>query len=91
MPIERLFDAFANARTRRRWLGVKVAVRSASPGKRMRLMWDDATPVQVGFMAKGGAKSAVAIQHQKLPGKSAADAMKKAWTEHFDRLGQLLS
>jgi hypothetical protein len=91
VPIERLFDAFANARTRRRWLGVKVAVRSASPGKRMRLMWDDATPVQVGFMAKGGAKSAVAIQHQKLPDKSAADAMKKAWTEHFDRLGQLLS
>jgi hypothetical protein len=91
VPVETLFDAFANARTRRRWLAVKVTVRSATPRKYMRLAWDDGAPVQVGFTSKGAAKSAVAVAHQKLSGRSAADAMKKAWSEHFDRLGQLLS
>jgi uncharacterized protein YndB with AHSA1/START domain len=91
VPVEKLFDAFANARTRRRWLPVKIAVRSATPRKYMRLAWQDGAPVQVGFTAKGAGKSAVAVAHQKLPDKAAADAMKRTWSEHFDRLGQLLS
>ena len=90
VPIERLFAAFANARIRRRWLPVKITVRRATPRKYMRLKWDDGAPVQVGFMSKGAAKSAVAVAHQKLPDRSAADAMKRAWSEHFDRLGKLL-
>jgi hypothetical protein len=91
VPVKRLFDAFANAPTRRLWLPVKVTVRSATPHKYMRLKWDDDRPVQVGFLEKGKDKSSVAIAHQKLPDKSAADAAKKAWSEHFDRLGQILS
>lgn len=91
VPIEKLFNAFANERTRRRWLGATITVRSAAPLKRMRMTWDDDTVVQLGFMAKGPAKSAVAVQHQKLPNRSAADATKKAWAERFDRLGHLLS
>jgi len=47
--------------------------------------------VQVGFFAKGEAKSMVAIQHEKLPDRVTADAMKKAWGERFDRLGELLA
>jgi hypothetical protein len=91
VPIEKLFHAFANARIRRQWLPVKITVRSATPRKYMRLMWDDGAPVQVGFTSKGAAKSAVAVAHQKLPNRSTADAMKKAWSGYFDRLGQLLS
>lgn len=91
VPVEKLFNAFANARTRRRWLPVKITVRSATPRKYMRLTWDDGAPVQVGFTSKGAEKSAVAVAHQKLPDRSAAEAMKKAWSEHVDRLGQLLS
>jgi uncharacterized protein YndB with AHSA1/START domain len=86
-----LFDAFANARQRRRWLPVKIAVRSATPQKRMRVTWDDDTVVVLEFTSKGSAKSVVAVGHQKLPDRSAADAMKKAWGGYFDRLGQLLS
>ncbi len=86
-----LFNAFANARQRRRWLPVKIAVRSATPQKRMRATWDDDTVVVFEFMSKGSAKSAVAVGHQKLPDKSAADAVKKAWSGYFDRLGQVLS
>lgn len=91
VPIERLFDAFANTRIRRRWLPVKITVRSATPRKYMRLTWSDGAPVQVGFTSKGAAKSVVAVAHQKLPDRSAADAMKRVWSEHFDQLGQLLS
>ena len=86
-----LFNAFTNARQRRRWLPVKIAVRSAAAQKRMRMTWQDNTAVVVEFMSKGSAKSAVAVGHQKLPDKAAAEAMKKAWAESFDRLGQLLS
>jgi len=88
VPIATLFEAFANARMRRRWLPVDVTIRSSTPSRRMRIIWDDETVVQLGFAAKGAAKSAVAVQHEKLPNRSAVDAMKKAWGEHFDRLAQ---
>jgi uncharacterized protein YndB with AHSA1/START domain len=90
VPVATLFGAFASTRRRNRWLPVKVTVRSSAPHKRMRIEWDDKTIVQVGFLDKGKSKSAVAIQHEKLASKDAAESMKKAWAEHFDRLGQML-
>ncbi len=91
VPVGALFGAFANVRQRRQWLPVKIAVRSATPQKRMRVTWDDDTVVVLEFTPKGSAKSVVALGHLKLPDKSAADAMKKAWSGYFDRLGQFLS
>jgi hypothetical protein len=91
VSLERLYDAFASARIRRKWLDAGVKVRSATPQKRMRIDWPDGTTVQIGFTAKSEAKSMVAIQHEKLPDRAAADAMKKAWSESFDRLGELLA
>ncbi len=70
---------------------MKVAVRSVTPQKRMRIAWEDDTVVVVEFLSKGSAWSVVALGHQKLPSKSAADAMKKTWSEHLDRLGEFLS
>ena len=89
VPVTTLFEAFTNPRRRKRWLPVAVTVRSVTPHKRMRIIWDDQTVVELGFTAKGAAKSAVAVQHEKLPTRSAADAAKKAWSEHFDRLAQM--
>ena len=91
VPIEKLFEAFANDRTRRRWLGPAFTVRSSAALKRMRVTGGDNTVVQFFFLPKGPAKSAVAVQHQKLPDRAAVDTAKKAWTERFDRLGELLS
>jgi hypothetical protein len=91
VPVATLFNAFTNARQRRRWLPVTIAVRSATPQKRMRVTWDDGTIVVFEFMSKGSAKSAVAVGHQKLPEKSAVETIKKAWAGYFDGLGQLLS
>jgi uncharacterized protein YndB with AHSA1/START domain len=91
IPVETLFDAFVNARTRRRWLPVKITVRTARPHKSLRMTWEDGTLALFGFTAKGSAKSAVAVQHEKLPDQATATALKKAWGEHFDRLAEILS
>lgn len=90
VPVETLFDAFAKAGRRHRWLPVDVSIRSARPRNAIRLNWIDDTRVTIGFLSKGAAKSVVTVQHEKLLDKATADAMKKAWTEHLDRLGQLL-
>jgi hypothetical protein len=91
VPVETLFAAFANPRTRRRWLPVNVSVRTSAPHKRMRLNWDDNLWAVLGFVSKGAGKSVVAVQHERLPDQATADALKAAWTGYFDRLGQLLS
>ncbi len=57
----------------------------------MRLGWSDGTIVAVGFMPKGRGKSAVAVQHTKLPSRDVADRLKKYWSERMDALGELLT
>jgi uncharacterized protein YndB with AHSA1/START domain len=91
VSVEALFDAFANARTRRRWLPVKVTVRTARPHRTLRVTWEGGTLALFGFTAKGGTKSAVAVEHQKLPDRFAAQALKTAWDEYFDRLARILA
>jgi len=90
VPVETLFAAFANARRRAKWLRVRIAIRSSNPPKRMRIAWEDDTVVVFEFTSKGAAKSAVALAHQKLPNKAAAEAAKKAWAARLDRLGEFL-
>ena len=86
-PVERLYRAFHDTRTRRRWLdGVKLTVRTAVPNKSMRITWPDGTSVEVYFVSKGPAKTQVAVQHVKLADQPAAERMKEWWT---DRLGAL--
>jgi hypothetical protein len=90
VPIETLFDAFANSRKRNRWLPVKVKVRTSIPQKSMRITWDDDTSIQLYFLSKGASKSSVAVQHTKLQDRAAVEATKKAWAEHLERLGEFL-
>lgn len=91
VPVARLFAAWANAGTRRRWLGGDgVKVRTATPPKVVRLGMPDGTIVVVGFLSKGNTKSAVAVQHTKLADKEAMDRAKTYWTARLDALGQLL-
>ena len=91
VPVAKLFKAFADARQRRRWLSGKVAVRSATPPKRMRVTWDDESIVVFEFTSKGPIRSSVAVGQQKLPDRAAAAAVKKAWAERFDQLAAFLS
>ena len=91
VPVKALFDAWADPRARRRWLNeASMKVRTATPPKTMRLGWSDGTVVVVGFLAKGKSKSAVAVQHTKLPSREAAERFKNYWSERLDALGELL-
>lgn len=91
VPLVRLYRAFHDARTRARWLpGVRLTVRAAKRGKSMRITWPDRTSVAVGFTSKGPAKSAVAVEHEKLADRAAAARVKQYWAERLDALQALL-
>ena len=90
VPIEKLFAAFTNARTRKRWLDANMKVRTATANKTVRASFDDGTLAQFYFMDKGKGKSSVAVQHQKLADKDTATKTKQWWTERLDALAKLL-
>lgn len=92
VPLGRLYRAFRDARTRRRWLGaVKLTVRTAIQDKSMRVTWPDGTSVELYFLAKGSAKSQVAVQHRKLADKPSVERMKEYWAERLGALQAVLA
>ena len=92
VAVETLYDAWANGKTRSRWLtDTAVKVRTATAPKSMRLSLADGSIVAVGFLDKGSHKSAVAVQHAKLPDRETANRLKTFWTEKLDQLGEELS
>jgi hypothetical protein len=92
VPVATLFAAWANTRTRRRWLDGGIGrVRTSTRERSMRLDGRDGTIVSVGFTAKGPGKSAVAVEHSKLRDAESARAVKQYWSERLDALGTLLA
>ena len=47
--------------------------------------------VAVGFWTKGPSKSAVSVQHTKLPDGATATRLKRYWSERLDALGEVLT
>jgi hypothetical protein len=92
VPIERLFEAFADARLRRRWLaGGKMRKRTSEPGRSARFDWEDGgTRVGVTFLAQGKAKSQVGVEHTHLPDAKSAEKTKAYWRERLAELKNLL-
>jgi hypothetical protein len=92
VPMTQLFQAFASARTRNRWLdGARPVVRKATAGKSIRMTWDDGTSVEVWFVSKGAAKSTAQVAHRKLATREDVDARKVYWGERLGALAELLS
>jgi hypothetical protein len=90
VPVEELFDAWANARQRAKWLADKnVKVRTSTAPKSIRLE-QDGSIIAVWFEKKGAAKSVVSIDEDKLPSREAADAVKQYWGEKLDDLKAVL-
>lgn len=86
-----LFDAWADDATRRAWMGGEdPAVSTATRPRSMRLRWPDGTLVGVWFTDKGEAKSAVQVQHAKLPDRDAIERTKGAWAARLAALAELL-
>src|SRR4051794_32004987 len=91
VPLDRLYQAFADSRTRARWLpGISFTIRTATRNKSMRITWPDGTSLDVGFLSKGAKKSQVALQHVRLPDRAAAARMKEYWAERLAALEVLL-
>ncbi len=90
VPVEKLFEMFAKATRRKRWLPIPMKVRTSNPNKTIRASFDDGTLVQFYFLEKKGGKSSVAVQHQKLADKEAVNATRQMWTERLDALAELL-
>ena len=89
VPVAKLFDTMTSAAKRRKWMPVARKVRTKAPHKTVRVSFDDGTLAQFYLLDKG-AKSTVAVQHQKLADKETANRMKEWWTERFDQLAELL-
>jgi uncharacterized protein YndB with AHSA1/START domain len=92
VPVERLFQAFADASLRGRWLpGVELRERSSTPGRAARFDWGDgATRISVGFTAQGEGKSQVSVEHERLPDSQVAEETKAYWRERLAALKALL-
>jgi hypothetical protein len=92
VPVERLYEAFVDESLRRRWLPEgELRRRTASKPRSARFDWGDgATRVNVGFTAKGEAKSAVALEHARLGDAEQAERMKAFWRERVAALKEEL-
>ena len=86
VSVDDLFRAWNDTRRRKTWLADKITIRTATAPKSMRITWKDATSVEVGFYAKGDAKSSVAVQHSKLAKRADVDEKKKFWADALERL-----
>ena len=91
VPLERLYQAFVDSRTRARWLpGIQLSVRTATRNRSMRITWPDRTSLEVSFTSKGANRSQVALQHVRLPDQVAAARMKEYWAERLAAVEQVL-
>jgi hypothetical protein len=91
-PVERAFDAFADAKQRKRWLpDPGFTVRKSTRPKSLRITWvDGTTHVEVNVYAKANDKSQLSVQHSKLPDADAAARMKTYWRDALDKLRETL-
>ena len=91
VPVDQLYDAWAQKRTRKRWLAdANPKVRAGTRPRTLRLGMEDGTIVALWFTAKGDTKSSVSVQHLKLPDRATADRSKREWGVRLDALAALL-
>lgn len=92
VPLEVLFDAFVNPRSRRKWLtDGTMSVRTSRQGHTARFDWGDGTTrVNVSFEDKGPAKATVAVAHERLPDPDEAEMAKASWRERLAGLKSFL-
>jgi hypothetical protein len=90
VPASVAFDAFVNARTRKKWLpGVDLIIRKATAAKSIRIGWPDGKIVAVWIQAKGD-KCTVGVQQDNLSTREEANARKAYWAEKLAALEELL-
>jgi uncharacterized protein YndB with AHSA1/START domain len=86
VPVERLYEAFADGRKRKAWLDHTVRVSSTTPPRTINFLWGDGSRVAVRFTSQGPAKSQVALQQDPLPDAAAVEELRVFWREHLTEL-----
>ena len=92
VPVWRLYAAFLDDDQRTRLLpDAPLSLRTAQPNRSARFDWGSGEMrVNVGFTDKGAEKSAVALEHERLPDVVAAERAKAEWRERLARLKRAL-
>ena len=91
VALERLRRAVTDRRLRARWLpDAEPTLRKTRSPQSARFTWEDGTPVVFWFVAKGEAKSQVAVTQAKLATKAEAEERKAFWGERLAALAELL-
>jgi hypothetical protein len=92
VPVERLYEAFADPVLRERWLpGAAFEVRTARPPRSIRATWEGgSTRLVIAFTARGEARSQVALAHERIPDAATADKLKAWWRGRVAVLKQVL-
>jgi uncharacterized protein YndB with AHSA1/START domain len=92
VPVERLYNAFVDESLRERWLlDGELRERTATKPKSAGFDWvDSQTRVNVTFLAKGEAKSTVALEHRRLADADEAGRMKAYWRQRIGALKEVL-
>lgn len=81
VPLDALFDAFVDDRSRAGWLADgAMSIRGSQPGKVARFDWaGDESRVMVTFEGKGPGRATAHVAHERLPDAAAGEAAKTAW------------
>ncbi|MFI0448512.1 DUF4287 domain-containing protein [Actinomadura sp. 6N118] len=88
---ERLFEAFTDAKLRKRWLPDEIKIRTVTQPKSLRADWQDgSTRIAVGFVAKGESRAQVSLLHEKVPDAETATELKALWRDRLAALKNLL-
>jgi uncharacterized protein YndB with AHSA1/START domain len=92
VPVQRLYEAVVSEDVRATWLpDGRLSERTATRPKSARFDWAEGpTRVNVTFLARGEAKSTVAVEHRRLADAGEADRMKSYWRERLSVLGSAL-
>lgn len=91
-PVKRVFRLWNDAGERARWLAdERFVVRAGTADKVIKARWGKGTShVAVSFSEKGG-KTEVAVEHQQIESRAAADQMKAYWEKKLGLLDDALS
>ena len=85
VPVDRLYEAVVSERKRTAWLpDAQLSERTATRPRSARYDWGAGpTRVNVTFLARGEAKSTIALEHRRLADAGEAARMKAYWRERL--------
>jgi hypothetical protein len=90
-PLDLLYAAWDDARTRAGWLKQGVTVRKSTKNKSMRITGKDGAKVDVNFYAKGDGKAQVVIDQAQLGSEAEVQQAKASWKAALERLQQKIA